>query len=300
MCTRADGLPDAVKAAEGADLVIAVFGEPQEYSGEAASRTRLTLSGKQIEVLEALARTGKPIALILESGRPLELGKLAETIPSIMMTWYPGTEGGTALADVLFGDVSPSGKLPVTYPRSVGQLPLYYNRLPSGRPTLANNRYTLNYLDEDVTPLFPFGWGLSYTRFSFTDAGASRTHLGPADTLAVTVTVTNTGGRAGQEVVQLYVRDPVASRSRPVRELKASKRWRCSRAKPVASPCRSRWSSSAFIAKTGRMLWSLAKSSSSSAGTHSRSPPGPSTSSRVSRSRPARSPDPSPEHRTEK
>jgi beta-glucosidase len=122
---------------------------------------------------------------------------------------------------VLFGDVSPSGKLPVTYPRSVGQLPLYYNHLPSGRPTLPNNRYTLNYLDEDVRPLFPFGWGLSYTRFGYSGAAAAKDRLGPSDALEVSVTVTNTGARAGQEVVQLYVRDPVASRSRPVRELKA-------------------------------------------------------------------------------
>jgi beta-glucosidase len=220
-CENTDGLPAAVKAAEGADLVVAVFGEPQEFSGEAASRTRLTLSGKQVEVLEALVRTGKPIALILMAGRPLELGRIAGTIPSILMTWYPGTEGGTALADVLFGDVSPSGKLPVTYPRSVGQLPLYYNRLPSGRPTLPNNRYTLNYLDEDISPLFPFGWGLSYTRFEYSSAASTSPRLSTAATLEVGVTVTNVGARAGQEVVQLYTRDPSATRSRPIRELKA-------------------------------------------------------------------------------
>jgi beta-glucosidase len=220
-CTRMDGMPEAVKAAQEADLVVAVFGEPQEYSGEAASRTHLALSGRQLDLLDALVQTGKPVALILESGRPLELGKLAETIPSILMIWYPGTEGGTALADVLFGDVSPSGKLPVTYPRSVGQLPLYYNRLPTGRPTLPNNRYTFNYLDEDVSPLFPFGWGLSYTRFAYADVAAARTRLEPSDTLDVNVTVANTGSRAGQEVVQLYVRDPIAGRSRPLRELKA-------------------------------------------------------------------------------
>jgi beta-glucosidase len=122
---------------------------------------------------------------------------------------------------VLFGDTSPSGKLPVTYPRSVGQLPLYYNHLPTGRPTLRGNRYTLNYLDEDISPLFPFGWGLSYTRFAYATARSQADRLTPRDTLEVSVTVTNEGARAGQEVVQLYVRDPAASRSRPVRELKA-------------------------------------------------------------------------------
>jgi beta-glucosidase len=122
---------------------------------------------------------------------------------------------------VLFGDASPSGKLPVTYPRTVGQIPIFYNRLPSGRPTLPNNRYTLGYLDEEVSPLFPFGWGLGYTRFAYSEAGAVRRALAPEDELEVEVTVANAGDRAGQEVVQLYTRDPVASRSRPVRELKA-------------------------------------------------------------------------------
>jgi beta-glucosidase len=220
-CANTQDLPAAVRAAESADLVVAVFGEPQELSGEAASRARLTLSGKQVEVLQALAKTGKPIALVLMSGRPLELGSLAETIPSILMVWYPGTEGGTALADVLFGDESPSGKLPVSYPRTIGQVPIYYNGLPSGRPTLPDNRFTLRYLDEEVTPLFPFGWGMSYTRFALSGIAPAKQRLAYSDTLEVSVTVANTGTRPGQEVVQLYTRDPVASRSRPLRELKA-------------------------------------------------------------------------------
>jgi beta-glucosidase len=219
-CTDLDGLRAAIEAASRSDLVVAVFGEPQEMSGEAASRAHLTLGGRQAEVLDALVRTGKPIVLVLITGRPLELGRLAETIPTILMAWYPGTEGGGALADVLFGDESPSGKLPVTYPRTVGQVPIYYNHLPSGRPTTAN-RYTLRYIDEDVRPLFPFGWGLSYTSFSYADAVATKGSLGPGDSLEVSVAVTNTGSRTGKEVVQLYTRDPVASRSRPLRELKA-------------------------------------------------------------------------------
>lgn len=220
-CRNTEGLGEALAAAKASDMVIAVFGEPQELSGEAASRAYLDLNGRQIEVLEALAGTGKPVALVLIGGRPLVLGKLPERIPAILMAWYPGTEAGPAVADVLFGDESPSGKLPVTWPRATGQAPIYYNRLPTGRPTLPNNRFTLQYIDESITPLYPFGWGLSYTRFAYKDAAIARTRLEGGDALEASVTVTNTGARAGQEVVQLYTRDPVASRSRPLRELKA-------------------------------------------------------------------------------
>jgi beta-glucosidase len=220
-CRNTDGLQAAVDAAKSADLVIAVFGEPQELSGEAASRTRLTLNGRQAEVLEALAATGKPVALVIIAGRPMELGQLADRIPSIVMAWYPGTEGGPAVADVLFGDANPSGKLPLSWFRTVGQLPYYYNRLPSGRPTLANNRFTLQYIDEAITPLYPFGWGLSYTSFTYKDAAIAKPRLAAGDTLEVSVNLANTGARDGQEVAQLYTRDPVATRSRPLRELKA-------------------------------------------------------------------------------
>jgi len=220
-CRSTEELPTAIAAAKEADLVIAVFGEPQELSGEAASRAHLELNGKQAEVLEALAATGKPVALVLIGGRPLVLGTLHERIPAILMAWYPGTEGGPAVADVLFGDESPSGKLPLTWPRATGQVPIYYNRLPTGRPTLPNNRFTLQYIDEAITPLYPFGWGLSYTRFDYKDAAIAKRQLSDGDMLEVSVTVTNAGARPGQEVVQLYTRDPVASRSRPLRELKA-------------------------------------------------------------------------------
>ena len=221
MCRTMEQLPAAIEAAKNADLVIAVFGEPQELSGEAASRAHLELSGKQIEFLEALAETGKPIALVIMGGRPQVLGPVAERIPSILMAWYPGTEGGNAVADVLFGDFSPSGKLPLTWPRATGQLPMYYNRLPSSRPTIPDNRFTLQYIDEAITPLYPFGWGLSYTQFAYSDATIAQQKLDAGATLDVSVNVTNKGSRAGQEVVQLYTRDPVASRSRPLRELKA-------------------------------------------------------------------------------
>ncbi|HZB61910.1 MAG TPA: glycoside hydrolase family 3 N-terminal domain-containing protein [Microvirga sp.] len=220
-CRSTDQLPAAVAATRNADLVIAVFGEPQELSGEAASRAYMEPNGRQAEVLEALAAAGKPVALVIMGGRPLVLGSLPERIPSILMAWYPGTQGGPAVADVLFGDESPSGKLPVTWPRTTGQLPLYYNRLPTGRPTKPDNRFTLQYIDEAITPLYPFGWGLSYTRFTYADAAIAKRQLAAGEMLEVSVTVTNAGSRPGQEVVQLYTRDPVASRSRPLRELKA-------------------------------------------------------------------------------
>jgi beta-glucosidase len=220
-CRNTDALPAAIEAARGSDVVIAVFGEPQELSGEAASRAHMELNGRQIEVLEALAATGKPVALVLMGGRPQVLGSVAERIPSILMAWYPGTEAGPAVADVLFGDVSPSGKLPVTWPRATGQLPFYYNRLPTGRPTKPDNRFTVQYIDEAITPLYPFGWGLSYTQFSYSDAAIAQKQLDAGQMLEVSVSVRNTGAREGQEVVQLYTRDPVASRSRPLRELKA-------------------------------------------------------------------------------
>lgn len=220
-CADVDGFAQAVETARSADAVIAVLGEPREISGEAASRAYLTLPGKQRELLDALVATGKPVILVLLGGRALELGPIAEKLSAILMAWYPGTEGGAAITETLFGDVDPSGKLPITWPRTVGQIPLFYNHLPSGRPTEPNQRFTRNYLDESLEPLFPFGWGLGYTTFAFSDPVIAATKLKGSDTLEVRVEVRNTGARAGKEVAQLYVRDPAASRSRPVRELKA-------------------------------------------------------------------------------
>lgn len=220
-CTGNDGFEAAVRAARGADAVVAVVGEPRDISGESASRAYLGLTGRQRELLDALNGTGKPVILVLMAGRPLELGSLPQTTPAILMAWYPGTEGGTALGEVLFGDVNPSGKLPVSYLRTVGQVPLTYNRLPSGRPTIGRERFTLTYIDEDVSPLFPFGWGLSYTTFAFTSPKVATPRVEASESVEVSVTLTNTGDRAGQEVAQLYVRQPVANRSRPMRELKA-------------------------------------------------------------------------------
>ena len=219
-CAASEGFAAAVEAARGADLVVAVMGEPRDMSGEAASRAHLGLPGKQADLVEALLATGKPVVLVLLGGRPITLGTLAERIPAVLMTWYPGTEGGHAVADVLFGDESPSGKLPVTWLRSAGQAPLYYNRLPSGRPHLPNNRFTLGYLDEELRPLYPFGFGLGYTRFAYSDLAVGSPKVAPDDRVTVEVTLTNAGGRPGAEVAQLYVRKPVAERSRPARELK--------------------------------------------------------------------------------
>jgi len=192
-------------------------------SGEAASRSTLGLPGVQQQLLEAIQGTGTPIVLVVMSGRPLALAWAAEHVRSIVQAWFLGIETGHALADVLFGDVSPSGKLPVTVPRSVGQIPIYYNHKNTGRPPAAG-KYNSKYIDLPVTPLFPFGYGLSYTTFGYSDLRLSASRIGPADSLTVSVAVTNTGQREGTEVVQLYVRDEVASITRPVRALAGFRR----------------------------------------------------------------------------
>lgn len=220
-CEDRSGFAAAFETARAADAVVAVFGEPQDNSGEAASRVSLDFWGLQRELIDALVATGKPVVLVLMGGRPIELKGLADTVPSILMTWFPGTEGGSAVAEALFGDANPGGKLPLSWPRSAGHLPLAYNLLPSGRPTKGENRFTLRYLDADIRPLYPFGHGLSYTRFAIGDVTVATPRLAVGDTLEVRATVTNVGDREGQEVVQLYTRQPVASRSRPLRELRA-------------------------------------------------------------------------------
>lgn len=220
-CRNENEIGKAVAVARRSDAIIAVLGEPRDASGEAASKAYLDLPGHQGTLLEALLKTGKPVVLVLMSGRPLDIRRQVERLPAILMTWYPGTEGGNALADILFGDRNPSGRLPVSYPRSVGQVPLYYNDLPSGRPHLPENRFTYGYYDEAVTPLFPFGWGLSYTTFAYSNLRFARNEVMASEDMEVRVTVSNRGTRSGEEVVQLYIRDVSASRSRPIRELKA-------------------------------------------------------------------------------
>jgi beta-glucosidase len=218
--SSADGFAEAVADALRADTVFAVLGESADMSGEAGSRAFLDLPGQQQPLLEALVATGKPVVLVLMAGRPLDIRWAVEHVPAILMAWQPGTEGGPAIADVIFGDAAPSGHLPVSWPRSVGQLPLYASHLPTGRPPSAD-RFTSGYVDERSDPLFPFGYGLSYTSFAYSDLALSAKTMPPNGHIDVSVRVRNTGSRAGQEVVQLYVRDLVASRSQPVRELKA-------------------------------------------------------------------------------
>jgi beta-glucosidase len=221
--TATAGFADAVAAAKQADIAVLVLGEAGDMSGEAASRANLDLPGVQPRLLEAIHATGTPIVLVVMSGRPLTIPWAAEHVPAIVESWFLGIETGPALAAVLFGDVSPSGKLPVTFPRAVGQIPLYYNHKNTGRPT-GPDKYTSKYIDLPVTPLFPFGHGLSYTTFGYSDLRLSAPRITPAGTLRASVTVTNTGSREGAEVVQLYVHDEVASVTRPVRALAGFRR----------------------------------------------------------------------------
>jgi len=215
---------DAVRLARQADIAVLVLGEAAEMSGEAASRSTLGLPGVQQRLLEAVHATGTPVVLVLMNGRPLALEWAADHVPAMLEAWFLGIETGHALADVLFGDVAPSGKLPVTIPRSVGQVPTYYDHKNTGRPPSLADKYTSKYLDASWTPLFPFGHGLSYTTFAYGDLRLSAASITPAETLRVSVTVRNTGTREGTEVAQLYLRDEVASVTRPVRELRGFRR----------------------------------------------------------------------------
>ncbi len=221
--TSTAGFADAVAAAKQADVAVLVLGEAGDMSGEAASRAELDLPGVQERLLEAVQATGTPVVLVVNSGRPLTIAWAAEHVPAIVESWFLGVETGPALAAVLFGDVSPSGKLPVTFPRAVGQIPLYYDHKNTGRPT-GPDKYTSKYIDLPVTPLFPFGHGLSYTTFSYSDLRLSAPRITPTGTLRASVSVTNTGSREAAEVVQLYVHDEVASVTRPVRALAGFRR----------------------------------------------------------------------------
>jgi beta-glucosidase len=218
------GLAQAVRLASQAEAVIVAVGEAAEMSGEAASRASLDLPGRQLDLIRAIYATGKPLVVVLMNGRPLTINWIAEHVPAILEAWFAGTQAGHALADVLFGDVNPGGKLPVTFPRSVGQIPLYYNHKNTGRPASPENRYASKYLDMPVTPLFPFGYGLSYTQFRLTNLQLSSRRIHPDESLTVSIEVANIGKRAGDEVVQLYLRDLAASITRPVKELKGFQR----------------------------------------------------------------------------
>lgn len=218
--TPAELLAEAVEVAKNADVVLAVLGESANMSGEAASRSDIGIPESQENLLKALVGTGKPVVLVLVNGRPLTLTWENEHVPAILEAWAPGIEGGNAIADVLFGKYNPSGKITMTFPRSVGQIPIYYNHLNTGRPMDPKNKFTSKYLDIPNEPLFPFGYGLSYTTFDYGDVILSKTALKGDETLSAKIKVTNSGKVAGEEVVQLYISDPVASISRAVKELK--------------------------------------------------------------------------------
>ncbi|MCP1559921.1 UNVERIFIED_ORG: beta-glucosidase [Methylobacterium sp. SuP10 SLI 274] len=224
VCDSRAGFAAAVEAAAGADLVVAVMGEPRDRSGEGSSSATLSWPGLQHDLLAAIAEAGKPVALVVVGGRPTELGDALGQAQAVLMAWLPGTEGGPAVAETLFGDANPSGRLPVSWPRRVGQLPLTYDTLPGGRPHIPGTRWTMGYADESPLPLFPFGYGLSYTRFAYGEPEIVTPHVGVGDRydamLEVRASVTNYGTRPGRAVAQLYVGQPVASRSRPRRLLK--------------------------------------------------------------------------------
>jgi beta-glucosidase len=218
------GIAEAARVARESDAVILAVGESAEMSGEAAVRSSLDLPGRQMDLVRAVHESGKPYVVVLMNGRPLTINWIAENSPAILETWFAGTQAGNAIADVLFGDVNPGGKLPVTFPRAVGQVPIYYNHKNTGRPPDANNRYTSKYYDLQWTPLYPFGYGLSYTQFRLTNLQLSAQRIRPDGKVTVSVDVENTGKRAGDEVAQLYLRDVAASVTRPVKELKGFQR----------------------------------------------------------------------------
>jgi len=214
---------EAVSVASKCDVVVAVMGEAAEMSGESSSRSDISLPGSQKELLEALLKTGKPLVLVLFTGRPLVLNWEQEHIPTILNVWFGGTQAGNAIADVIFGKVNPSGKLPSTFPQNVGQIPIYYNHKNTGRPLPDGGwyqKYRSNYLDVTNDPLYPFGYGLSYTTFTYGDLILDKTQLTGSQSLTASVSLTNSGKYDGAEVVQLYIRDLVGSITRPVKELK--------------------------------------------------------------------------------
>jgi beta-glucosidase len=223
-CTEEAGFAAAVAAAQSAEVTVLALGESAAMSGEASSRANIDIPGKQQQLLEAIAATGKPFVVVLMNGRPLTLEGVDAKSPAILEAWFPGIQAGNAIADVLFGKVDPGGKLPVTFPRSVGQIPLYYNHEPTGRPSDPENKYTSKYLDEPVTPLYPFGYGLSYTKFGFSNVSISSSSMSSHGVVEVSADVKNEGAVAGDEVVQLYIHDPVASIEQPVRRLRGFQR----------------------------------------------------------------------------
>jgi beta-glucosidase len=231
-----DGFAAAVEAARGADAVVLFLGEEQILSGEAHSRAFLNLPGAQEALVDEVAKTGKPLVVVILAGRPLTFHDVAAKAGAVLYAWHPGTMGGPAIADVLFGDANPSGKLTVTFPRTVGQVPIYYAHMNTGRPPAESELgipignpidpkgFTSKYLDVDFTPEYPFGFGLSYASFKCSNLKLSAPRMKLGGQLEVTADVTNSGSRDGDEIVQLYIRAQAGSVTRPVRELKAFRR----------------------------------------------------------------------------
>ncbi len=222
--TDTAGFAEAVRSARAAEAVVLVLGEHQDMSAEARNRSSLDLPGVQQTLVERVHATGKPVAVVLMNGRPLSTRWLDANVPAIVEAWFLGVQTGPAVADVLFGDYNPGGKLPISVPRTVGQVPIHYNHKSTGRPPDEKERYTSKYIDVARTPLYPFGHGLSYTRFEYSNLRLSAAKIRVTDSITVSVDVTNTGDRAGDEVVQLYLRDDVASLTRPVKELRRFRR----------------------------------------------------------------------------
>jgi len=221
--TKPASIDEAVQAAQKADVVVLFVGELAGMTGEASSRSSLQLPGDQMKLIDAVLATKKPVVLVLESGRPLDITWAPDRVPAIIQAWYLGSQAGNAIAHTLLGDASPSGRLPLSWPRSIGQIPNYYNHKNTGRPT-APDRWHTGYLDSSKDPLYPFGYGLTYTTFKYSNLKAESSPVAQDGTVHVSAEIENTGKRAGTEVVQLYVHDRVAPTSRPVRELKGFQR----------------------------------------------------------------------------
>jgi len=220
------GFAEAVQVASQADVVVLSVGERRDMSGEAKSRSSIRLPGVQEELIRTVIATGKPVVVLINAGRPLVFDWVADNASAILYTWWLGSEAGNAIADVLFGDYNPSAKLPITFPRSEGQIPIYYSHFNTGRPATSDKDrfYRSAYIDESIYPKFEFGYGLSYTSFEYTNLKLNRKEMKKADSIVVTMDITNTGSYAGEEVVQLYLRDRVGSVVRPVKELKDFKK----------------------------------------------------------------------------
>jgi beta-glucosidase len=223
-CTTTSGFAAAVSAAQGAQETVVVVGEPAADSGEASSRSNIDLPGQQLALVQAIAATGKPYVVVLMNGRPLTIPWLADNAPGLLEAWFPGTEGGNAVADVLLGKVDPGGKLPMSFPRDVGQEPISYNELPTGRPYDPTNKYTSRYLDVPNSPQYPFGYGLSYTTFAISNLQVSSASVSPSGSLTVSATIANTGSVSGDDVLQLYLHESDTLILQPVRRLEGFQR----------------------------------------------------------------------------